>query len=187
MSAAVERMDAASRGLDAASLRRAFAHYPTGVAVITAAATDGPVGMVVSSFVSVSLAPPLVAFCAATESSTWSSVAAIGRCCVNVLSGEQEALSAQMFRRGGERSSGVEHGPAPSGAPILAGAVAWFDCRIVQTHPAGDHELVVLEVRAHDGVVGREPLVFHRSSYRRFPARASDDSGGDIEPASCSV
>ena len=72
--------------LDPESLRRAFAHYPTGVAVITACTADGPVALVVSSFISVSLSPPLVAFCASHTSTTWPAVAAAGACCVNVLS-----------------------------------------------------------------------------------------------------
>ena len=158
--------------LDPAAMRRAFAHYPTGVAVVTAKGGDGtPLALVVTSFVSVSLTPVLVAFCAAHTSMTWPLVAEAGECCVNVLAESQEALSKKLAAKGSDRFDAVTHQPAPvTGAPILDGVVAWFDCRIVEKHRAGDHDLVILEVLAHDSVPEREPLVFHKSTYRRLPA-----------------
>jgi flavin reductase (DIM6/NTAB) family NADH-FMN oxidoreductase RutF len=86
--------DGPAAGLDAASLRRAFGHYPTGVAVVTATSPTAPHALVVSSFISVSRAPPLVAFCAARMSTTWPAIAAAGRCCVNVLSDDQHVGEA---------------------------------------------------------------------------------------------
>ena len=48
---------------DPGRFRHVLGHYPTGVTVVTAKEPDGtPVGMVIGSFTSVSLDPPLVAF-----------------------------------------------------------------------------------------------------------------------------
>lgn len=155
--------------LEPAALRRAFAHYPTGVAVVTAQGASGPLSLVVTSFVSVSLSPVLVAFCASRTSTTWPLIAATSHCCVNVLSESQQALCKQLAAKGTDRFDGVAHRPTANGAPILDGVVAWFDCRIMEARPAGDHELVLLEVLAHDSTPELEPLVFHRSGYRSFP------------------
>jgi len=155
--------------LDAVELRRAFGHYPTGVAVITAAGANGPAGMVVSSFTTVSLAPALVAFCAAHTSTTWPVIADAGTCCINVLAASQGEACRQLATRKENRFEGLTWSAAPSGAPILAGVVGWLDCRINEVRLAGDHDLVLLEVLAHNGndaQVDLEPLLFHRSGYR---------------------
>jgi len=154
--------------LDSAELRRAFAHYPTGVAVITAAGPNGPVAMVVSSFATVSLRPPLVAFCAAHTSTTWPTIADARSCCINVLESSQGDLCKQLASKSGNRFEGVGWSPAESGAPVLHGVVGWLECVIVEVRLAGDHDLVLLEVLRHEVEQDREPLLFHRSGYRAF-------------------
>ena len=150
-----------------ADLRRAFGQYPTGVAVITAVGPDGPVGMVVTSFTTVSLQPALVAFCAAHTSTTWPIIADARSCCINVLAASQGDLCRQLTRRD-KRFEGVAWSAAASGAPILAGVVGWLDCHISEVRLAGDHDLVILEVLGHDAQPELEPLLFHRSGYRAF-------------------
>lgn len=160
--------EARDANLDSAELRRAFAHYPTGVAVITAAGPDGPVAMVVSSFATVSLRPPLVAFCAAHTSTTWPTIADARSCCINVLASSQGGLCKQLASKSGNRFEGVGWSPAESGAPVLHGVVGWLECVIVEVRLAGDHDLVLLEVLRHEVEQDREPLLFHRSGYRAF-------------------
>lgn len=48
----------------------AFRHHPSGVAIITADAGSGPVALTVSSLISVSASPPMVAFSLSASSST---------------------------------------------------------------------------------------------------------------------
>jgi len=67
------------QAIDGDTFRQVLGHFATGVTVITAAAAEGPVGLAVNSFTSVSLDPPLVAFCAAHESTTWPRIQA-GAC-----------------------------------------------------------------------------------------------------------
>lgn len=71
---------------DAARFRLILGHYPTGVCAITATQADrSPVAMIVGSFTSVSLDPPLVAFFPDKVSSSWPKIEACGGFCVNVL------------------------------------------------------------------------------------------------------
>src|SRR3546814_10485148 len=77
----------------AATFRKILGHYPTGVCAITAMSDTGiPSAMVVGSFTSVSLDPPLVAFLPDKSSTSWPKIEASGRFCVNVLGDNQEAL-----------------------------------------------------------------------------------------------
>ena len=66
--------------IDPSDFRRVLGHYPTGVCVVTAILPDGrPEGMVVGSFTSASLDPPLVAFFPDKRSNTWTHLAAAER------------------------------------------------------------------------------------------------------------
>ncbi|MGI9033981.1 MAG: flavin reductase family protein [Acidimicrobiales bacterium] len=161
--------DAGPGGIDAARFRQVLGHYATGVTVVTTADGGEPAGLSVNSFTSVSLAPPLVAFCVARQSSTWPRIRATGRFCVNILSEDQEDLCRAFAVHGGQdKFRGVGWRPAESGAPIVAGALAWVDCTVYAEQVAGDHIIVVGQVGdmgvAHEG----RPLVFYRGGYGRF-------------------
>jgi 3-hydroxy-9,10-secoandrosta-1,3,5(10)-triene-9,17-dione monooxygenase reductase component len=153
---------------DEARYRQVLGHFATGVTVVTALADGEPLGLSVNSCTSVSLEPPLVAVCIATLSSTWPRVRHAGAFCVNILSEDQEAVCRVFAARGPMRFSGIGYDPAPSGAPILAGVLAWIDCTIEAEYPGGDHAIVLGRVR--DLGVAREhrPLVFYRGGYGRF-------------------
>lgn len=152
-----------NHAIDATEFRQVLGHYPTGVAVVTAAAPE-PVGMAVNSFTSVSLQPPLVSFCAASSSSTWPRVRSAGRFAVNILHESQEQLCRQFSLSGVDRFEGVPWAPSASGSPILDGALAWLDCEIEAEHPAGDHSIVVGLVKGMGCRDGR-PVVFWRGAY----------------------
>jgi flavin reductase (DIM6/NTAB) family NADH-FMN oxidoreductase RutF len=156
------------KSIDEARFRQVLGHFATGVTVVTCMAGDRPVGLAVNSFTSVSLDPPLVAFCVSTTSTTWPRLRAIGAFCVNILAEDQEALCRTFAGHGHDRFLGVGWRPASSGAPILNGTLAWVDCTVEAEHPAGDHLIVVGRVRELD--LGREgrPLVFYRGGYGRF-------------------
>ena len=127
-----------------------------------------PLGLSVNSFTSVSLEPPLVAFCVARGSKTWPLLRDSGTFCVNVLAEDQEALSRTFASPGHDRFLGVGWRPAPSGAPVLAGVLAWIDCTVEAEYEAGDHLIVVGRVGELDLVQEGRPLVFYRGGYGRF-------------------
>ena len=61
---------------------------------------------------------------------------------------------------------GVPFEPAATGCPVLTDATASFDCRLRQSHRAGDHLIVLGEVVALVHRPDLEPLIFHAGSYR---------------------
>ena len=153
---------------DSGRFRHVLGHFATGVAVITADTPADPVGMVVSSFTSVSLEPPLVAFLPDKSSTSWPKIRDAGAFCVNILSAGQEGLCAQFARKGTDKFAGVAWRSAPSGAPILDGGMAWIDCELTQTFESGDHYIAIGRVLQLEAVEYGIPLVFFQGGYGHF-------------------
>ena len=107
--------------IDSALFRSVLGAYPTGVVVVTAADADGERhGLVIGSFTSISLDPPLVGFFPDRRSRSWAAIAPIGRFCVNVLGDHQEELCRGFAVSGGNKFEGVDWHPAPvTGAPMI--------------------------------------------------------------------
>ncbi len=157
-----------SPGIGEALLRQVLGRFPTGVVVVTASDGAVPFGLSVNSFTSVSLDPPLIAFCADRRSGSWAAIRRSGAFCVNVLAEDQEAVSRAFATRGAEKFGGVGWSPAPSGSPLLDGVLAWIDCRIEAVHDGGDHEICVGRVDQLGVERDEGPLVFYRGGYGRF-------------------
>ena len=154
--------------IDAARYRQVLGHFPTGVTVITAHGDDGPVGLCVGSFASVSLDPPLVAFFAGDRSASWPKIQEAGHYCVNVLADDQEDVARVFAGKGDDKFSGIGWRPSvATGAPVIHDVLAWIDTRIEAVHQAGDHWIVV--GRVLDLEIGHEggPLVFYRGGFGR--------------------
>lgn len=148
---------------DGRSLRNLLSHYPTGVCAITTLGSDGlPIAMVVGTFTSVSLDPPLVGFLPAKSSSTWPMLRQSGQFCVNILAANQSTLCQQLSAKGENRFSGVNWRLSPSGGPILDGVVGWIDCRVEAISEAGDHDFVLGRVLGMAIESAAGPLIFHR-------------------------
>lgn len=152
--------------LDPALLRTVLGHFATGVVAITGIdpETATPTGLAANSFTSVSLDPPLIAFCVAATSTSWPRVRAAGRYAVNILSDAQERVCRQFAVRGADKFRDVEWRPSPAGAPILTDCLAWIEAEPEAEHPAGDHTIVVSRVR-HLHASDLEPLIFFRGRY----------------------
>jgi flavin reductase (DIM6/NTAB) family NADH-FMN oxidoreductase RutF len=159
-----------STGIDQARFRQVLGHFPTGVAIVTAMSGDTPAGLSVGSFMSVSLNPPLVAVLPAKTSTSWPKIAAASSFCINVLNASHQDLCRKFARSGGDKFAGVPWRPAPSGAPILDGALAWIDCEHERSIDAGDHLIVLGQVRVLDiGASQTEaPLIFFQGGYGTF-------------------
>lgn len=157
-----------SPAIESARYRQVLGHFPTGVTVITAAGPDGPAGMCVGSFASVSLDPPLVLFCAAKQSSTYPRIQAAGRWAANILGEDDEQLCRLFAQKDVDRFAHVAFGIGASGAPILDEAIAFVDCVTETEHDAGDHLIVVGRVLELGYASEGKPLLFYRGGYGRF-------------------
>ena len=157
-----------SQDIDPGLFRETLGHYPTGVAVITAVVDGQPVGMVVGTFSSVSMDPPLIAFYPMSSSRSFAQLRNATSFCVNVLASDQEPLCRQFATAGERKFDGVSWRPAALGAPILADAVSWIECTFEDVREAGDHFIVL--GRVHDLAVERStlPLLFFQGGYGRF-------------------
>lgn len=153
--------------VDDARFRQVLGRYPTGVSVITSREPGGtPLSMVVGTFTSVSLRPPLVGFLPDHGSTSWPRIRATGRFAVSVLAADQQDHCRMIVAKHPERFDALEWTDAPSGNPLLAGAAAWFDCVIESVRPAGDHDVVLGRVLdLGTGAATRGPLVFLGGSY----------------------
>jgi flavin reductase (DIM6/NTAB) family NADH-FMN oxidoreductase RutF len=147
-------------------LRSVFRRHAAGVAVITAAAPNGPVGFTATSLSSVSAEPPMLSFGIGTGASSWPAVSRARHVGVHILGEHQQELAATFARSGADR-----FGPptawheGPEGVPVLEGVLAWLVCRVVARVPAGDHRIVLAEVVLGDPEGAGRPLLYHQGRF----------------------
>jgi 3-hydroxy-9,10-secoandrosta-1,3,5(10)-triene-9,17-dione monooxygenase reductase component len=154
--------------IDPAQFRQVLGAYPTGVAIITALDDDGaPAGMVVGTFTSVSLDPPLVGFLPDKSSTSWPKIEKAGRFCVNVLGSDQQQLCRQVAGRG-DKFAGVDIVVSDQDLPVIAGSLAVIECTIRSVSEAGDHWFVVGDVLRMAAPREADPMLFHRGRYGGF-------------------
>ncbi|OOG58002.1 flavin reductase [Polaromonas sp. C04] len=157
-------------------LRQVMAQYPTGVVAITSLSRDDrPQGMLVGSFMSLSLEPPLVTFMVALTSSTWPALKQSERIGISILAHDQQEICKKLSRSAAERFSGVDWKLSSHGSPVIDGAVASIDCEIAEVHRGGDHEIVVCRMLGLEIQRAVPALLFSHGSYGRFSQR--DEAG----------
>ncbi|WP_369196608.1 flavin reductase family protein [Streptomyces djakartensis] len=156
--------------LEQRPFRDILGRFTTGVVLVTADTAEGPKGMAVNSFTSVSLTPPLVALCAADTSSTWPAIREHGTFAVTILGDGHADLCRLFSTKGADRFATGRWSSTRAGHPIPADGLGWLDCRISTLHRAGDHELVIAEALDGDLTEQAGPLVFHAG---RFTALAA--------------
>ena len=155
--------------IESEDFRKVLGKYPTGVTLVSSKDDQGPFAMVIGSFGSVSLDPPLVQFMPAKESETWSRIKKTGRYCVNVLGEQQLDLSNSFFNKDKDPFEAIHWSESTLGSPIIEGCVAWIDCLIGDVHEAGDHYIVIGEVQGIGATEKDEgPLLFLGGAYGSF-------------------
>ena len=142
--------------------RAALSAFATGVTIVTARTPSGElVGFTANSFNSVSLAPPLVLWSLSSQSSSMPGFQAATHYAINVLAADQRLLAERFSRKGIDRFDGVAWRAGLTGAPVIDGAVAVFECRHRSQYDEGDHVIFVGEVQHCSRRVGAAPLLFH--------------------------
>jgi flavin reductase (DIM6/NTAB) family NADH-FMN oxidoreductase RutF len=159
-------MEALTPPTDHAELRRVLGCFPSGVTAVCALVDGKPAGMAASTFVPVSLDPPLVSVCVRSESATWPRLRWRGRLGISVLGGGHELACRALAGQDGDRFRDVAWSADAGGAVFIDDAVAWLDCRLQDELPAGDHLIALLRILRVRADGDGEPLVFHRSRFR---------------------
>ncbi len=151
--------------MDVQSYREFFGQLPTGVTAIVAQAEHGPVGLVVGTFSSVSLEPPLVSFMVTSGSRSWAAVKTVGRFTANILASDQRGLSQTLS---GWSPSKFRSVPFDTEQPsVIRGCLAWADCVLDQEVAAGDHTIVLATPRELTVTRAARPLIFFQRAYHR--------------------
>ena len=146
--------------VDVAALKQALGAFATGVTVVTTLDPCGaPVGFTANSFTSVSLDPPLVLACLARGASSHAAFSAAPGFAVNVLTSAQEPVARAFATRGADKFAAAPWRARETGAPVLDGALAWFDCHTHQRVGAGDHDILIGAVAAFGRGTGA-PLAY---------------------------
>jgi flavin reductase (DIM6/NTAB) family NADH-FMN oxidoreductase RutF len=138
-----------------------MARLPAGVVVISARLEDEFRGLTASSLVSISLEPPLVLAGLERESATRAAILETKAFNVSLLTRSQEFIADRFAGRAPAMDPQwrtLPHRIGANGIPLLEGCAAWLECRLVQVHAAGDHDICVGEVTA--AATGRgDPLI----------------------------
>lgn len=155
-------------GLSPRVLRHAYGIFPSGVTAVCAVLDGVPVGMVASSFTSVSLNPPLVSVCVAHTSSTWPVLRSATRLGISVLASGHLDVAKSLSAKTGDRFAEVSWEVTVDGAVFVHGSALWLDCEIHAQFAAGDHDIVVLQIGSLQPYPDVAPMVFHDSKYRQL-------------------
>lgn len=154
------------------SFKEALSRWATGVTILASQDQDGVCAMVASSFMSVSLEPPLIAVSIGRKGRAHSVLTACPRFTVNILAKEQRAIADGLARR----LPAFEHPELLFDTDLaLAGAIATLDCKPISVQEAGDHELILAQVErvllpSNPSV----PLLYHARCYASIDLPIND-------------
>jgi flavin reductase (DIM6/NTAB) family NADH-FMN oxidoreductase RutF len=153
--------------VEPAHFRDVMGRFTTGVTVVTASGSDGPVGMTVNAVCSLSLDPLLVLVCFANSARTLRVVRKTKRFGVNVLAEGQQELAVLFASKQPERTkfAGVQH-TLQDGIPVIEGTLAWVGCTLEELIPGGDHTIGIGAVTAAEIASVSPPLVWYRGEYQ---------------------
>lgn len=151
-------------------LRSMMGRFATGVTVV--AARRGPLlaGMTANAIATISIDPPLLMASVNARSETHQGIIESHAFAVSVLSREQRAI-AECFAQSTTAAKLRRFCDAPwheaeTGSPIVDGSIAYFDCRLTERHPGGDHTLFIGEIVAAGFEEDGDPLIYYASAYR---------------------
>jgi flavin reductase (DIM6/NTAB) family NADH-FMN oxidoreductase RutF len=153
-------------------LRDMMARFATGVTVV--AARHGPLlaGMTANAVASISVDPPLMMASISHRAETHGAVIGSHAFAVSVLADDQRGL-AECFAQPTTAAKLTRFCDAPwheaeTGSPILEGALAYFDCRLVNRYDGGDHTIFLGAIVACGYREDAQPLLWYASGFRRL-------------------
>jgi len=159
-------------GLSADEFKLAFRNHPAGVAIITADAGDGPVGLTATSVFSVSAEPPLLVFSISGLSSSAPTINKADTVVVHLLGADQLAAAKLFATSGVDRFADPESwGRLVTGEPYLPAAPVWIRGRIINRMEAGGSTVVAvhaLQSSIAEDAASVAPLVYHNRTWHHI-------------------
>jgi flavin-dependent trigonelline monooxygenase, reductase component len=151
-----------------AAFRKAMRHVATGVTVVTSLRDGEPRGITVNALASVSLEPPSLLICINREARSYLFISTSRVFCVNVLAGEQRPLAEHFAGKVRERQfEYVPYRIDATGAPVLEGTIAHFDCELAHEYQFGSHSILIGRVLSCAARPG-SPLGYFNGGFHDF-------------------
>lgn len=149
-------------------MRHAFGRFPTGVSVLATRDTAGDlVGLTANSVIPVCCEPMRLMWSLVRTSRSRAAFETAEYFSVSVL-GETQAPLARQMAGPGDRFAGLAWEEAGhAGLPLFIGCVAWFECRRIEVHEAGDHLSFIGEV-THYHRSSEAPLLYAGGAFGRL-------------------
>lgn len=177
----ISRGSAGTESLSPDHFKSIFRRHPAGVAVVTLRHEDRLVGFTVTSVISVSADPPVLAFSVAAGSGCWVPLTQTDTVVVNFLSAGQVEESARFGTRGIDRFGCGGWSLLDTGEPVLDDTPRWIRAQIVERIPVGSSHLVCVHAlsssvdhrAASTATEGAPPLVYHDRVYHRLDSTSA--------------
>lgn len=150
--------------VDERAFRKALGCFASGVTVVTTTGPDGPVGVTVSAFSSLSLDPALVLFCLDKRTRSLDAFKG-GHFAIHVLREDQREVSIAFASKRDDKWQGIEHSFNDHRVPLIHGCLARLECSLHELIEGGDHLIFVGRVEGLDYQTGGQPLLYFRGAY----------------------
>ena len=158
------------------AFRNAMAHMSAAVNIVSSDGEAGRCGITATAVCSVTDTPPTVMVCVNRNSAMNAVFKANGRLCVNVLSGAQEEAAKHFAGMTGvamdERFALDPWTTGSQGLPVLEGALANLQGRIVETQEIGTHSVLLVELDDIHVRPEGDSLVYFSRAFRRVERAA---------------
>ena len=155
--------------IDEHSFRETMRNWTTGVTIVTSEFEGDSHGMTVSSFTSVSAIPPVICVSLNNQARTHQLIEKSNKFAVSILEESQGAISecfAGRVSEEGNRFSGLDTFTLETKAPLISGAIAFFDCKVIQKIGFGQNTVFFGEVLALKTIDQGRPLLYSNCTYQ---------------------
>lgn len=153
-------------------LKKAMRAWITGVAIVTGYHNGDVHGMTANSFNSIALSPPTVMVALRHHTRTQQLVNNGGVYGVSILNTEQTNLAKRFAGQTDTdqpRFEGIDTFTLVTHAPLIRQAMAFFDCKVVNSFDVGGTTVFLGEVlAAQNNDNGQEPLLYINREWRRL-------------------
>jgi flavin reductase (DIM6/NTAB) family NADH-FMN oxidoreductase RutF len=162
--------------IEAAEFKGLMRHVAGAVTVITCGRPGERRGLTATAICSLSDSPPTVLACVNRKSSAHDLIIAERAFVVNVLAGDQRDVavrfSGQSGLSGEERFADRDWGSLSTGAPVLDGALAAFDCELIEHKEVATHTIFIARVVSGRSTGCAQSLIYLKGNYHTLPAGA---------------